>query len=252
MGYEQDSTDDSYEWEWFNTEDYPYYLQSFSLATAGTMRVASDAQKYDSCPPQICSVFKPSSSQAAVSLSFFASGDYEITTPGVEVNWDYLFLYGTCGVKVPPWPFDDFEFPNLLTVTVSSDEGLIVQGDAEVSGYVEQNYLKSSSSSPSSTSYTPVNFVWTSHKTLSTCNDPVLKMTQHLSNPEPVPIANSDSEKYTISAMSTTFITSELTNSTSAINKKVLSLPLRGNPVEIEYDQFGNGDLTSDWNVMGR
>lgn len=44
--------------------------------------------------------------------------------------------------------------------------------------------------------------------------------------------------------MSTTFVTSELTNSTSAINKKTLSLPLRGNPIKIEYDQVRSNALT--------
>ncbi|GMI11167.1 hypothetical protein TrLO_g15527 [Triparma laevis f. longispina] len=257
ISFETDADDPDYEWEWFSSEDYPYHLESFSLATTATMRRASDAQKYDPCPSQVCSVFKPSSSNypnnAAVSLSFFPSGDYEVATPGVEVNWDYLFRFGTCGVKVPPWPFTDFAFPDLLTVILSSSDGVIVQGNAEVSGYVEQNYLNpSDSTSSSSSSYTPVDFIWTSHKTQTSCNDPTLKMTQTLESPEPIPVSNSDSQKYTISAMSTTFVTSELTNSTSAINKKTLSLPLRGNPIEIEYDQFGDGILTSDWNIFAR
>ena len=50
-----------------------------------------------------------------------------------------------------------------------------------------------------------------------------------------------------------------LSNSTYSEITNVLSLPLRGNPLEIEYDLWllaanteGNGRLTSDWNIFGR
>ena len=108
----------------------------------------------------------PDLNNAVATLNFFGSGDYDITVPQVLVNFDRLYYFSTC-VKIKPYPLDDMTFPQPVTASLTSASGVVVTGYAEVSGFIQQTYLMSTTAA-----FSPVDFRFESMRTSVFCNDP--------------------------------------------------------------------------------
>mmetsp|Transcript_14849 Transcript_14849/g.30323 ORF Transcript_14849/g.30323 Transcript_14849/m.30323 type:complete len:3457 (+) Transcript_14849:37-10407(+) len=226
---------------------YPYPVQSLTVVTPATVQRGGGG----------FGVYKPSTSpykmNAVATLNIFASGDYNITVPLVHVDFDRLYYFSTC-VKIKPYPLDDMAFPRSVTASLSSTSGVIITGYAEVSGFIQSTYLTSTTAA-----FSPVNFRYESMRTSAFCNDPIFRIFETPGTPLPAKTI-APTSKYLVSEIIVDFRKSVLSNSTYVTTSNVLSLPLRGNPIEIEYDLSlssaanteGNGRLTSDWNIFGR